>query len=158
MLSRFSCVQLFETPQTIAHQAPLSMGFSRREYCSGLPCPPRDLPNSGIEPMTLASPALVGSFFTTEPPGKPSPCSAHSLIWPQQPFIPQLPRLWAMFLKLSSYYELSVPAFLTHSLSIFFNFWFEQKCNCPMRKGTLHTLSVRVVFSPLIHTSCSSGR
>ena len=54
---------------TVAHQAPLSMGFSRQEYLSGLPFPPpRDLPNPGIEPM---SPALVGEFFTTEPPRKP---------------------------------------------------------------------------------------
>ena len=51
MLNHFSCVQLFATPWTIAHQAPLSMGFSGQEYWSGLlPCPPpRDLPNPGIE-------------------------------------------------------------------------------------------------------------
>ena len=48
---------------------PLSMGFSRQEYWSGLPCPPPgDLPNPGIKPK---SPALAGRFFTTEPPGKP---------------------------------------------------------------------------------------
>ena len=53
------------TPWTVARQAPLSMGFSRQEYCRGLPCPPPgDLPNSGIEPMSLASPALAGGFFT----------------------------------------------------------------------------------------------
>ena len=46
-----SRVQLFATPWTVAHQALLSMGFSRQEYWSGLPCPPpRDLPNPGIEP------------------------------------------------------------------------------------------------------------
>ena len=46
------------------HQAPLSMGFSRQEYWSGLPCPPPwDLPNSGIELMSLMSPALAGGFF-----------------------------------------------------------------------------------------------
>ena len=51
---------------TIAHQAPLSMGFSRQEYWSGLPCPPPgDLPNPGIEPASLLSPALAGGFFTT---------------------------------------------------------------------------------------------
>ena len=56
MLSRFSRVPLFVTPWTIAHQAPLSMGFSRQEYWSGLPCPPTgDPPYSGIE---LMSPAL----------------------------------------------------------------------------------------------------
>ena len=47
-------------------QAPLSMGFSRQEYCSGLPFPsPEDLSYSGIEPMSLTSPALAGRFFTT---------------------------------------------------------------------------------------------
>ena len=65
-----SRVQLFVTFWTVAHQAPLYMGFSRREYRSGLPCPPPgDLPNPGIEP---ASPASAGGFFTTEPPGKPN--------------------------------------------------------------------------------------
>ena len=61
-----SCLRLFETPWTVAHQATLSMGFSRQEYWSGLPCPPpRDLPNPGTEPTPPASPALVGRFFTT---------------------------------------------------------------------------------------------
>ena len=55
----------FVTPWTVAHQAPLSMGFPRQEYWSGLPCPPPgDLPNPGIEPASLASPALAGGFFT----------------------------------------------------------------------------------------------
>ena len=52
--SRFSHVQLFVTPWTIAHQAPPSMGFSRQEYLSQLPCPPPgDLSNPGIKPMSL---------------------------------------------------------------------------------------------------------
>ena len=64
-----SYVQLLVTPRTVAHQAPLSIGFSRQEYWSGLPFPsPGDLPDPGIEP---ASPALAGGFFTTEPPWKP---------------------------------------------------------------------------------------
>ena len=59
VLSRFSRVRLFATPWTVAHQAPLSMGFTRQEYWSGLPCPsPGHLPDSGINPMTPASPAL----------------------------------------------------------------------------------------------------
>ena len=63
MLSCFSHVQLFVTPWTIAHQAPLSMGFSRQEYWSQLPFPsPGDLPDPGIKP-TSASPALVDGFF-----------------------------------------------------------------------------------------------
>ena len=58
-----SHVQLFETPWTVAHQAPLSMGFSRQEYWSGLSCLlPGDLPHPGIEP---ASPTLAGGFCTT---------------------------------------------------------------------------------------------
>ena len=72
-----SHVQLFVTPQTVAHQAPLSMGLSRQEYWSELPFPhPRDFPNPGIKPMSAVSPTLVGRFFTAEPPGKPSdsPC------------------------------------------------------------------------------------
>ena len=52
MLSRFSRVQLFVTPWTVACQAPLSMGFSGQEYWSGLPCPPPgDIPEPGIELM-----------------------------------------------------------------------------------------------------------
>ena len=64
-----SRVQLFVTLWSIAHQAPLSMGFSRQEYWSGLPFPsPGDLPNSGIEP---SSPALQAGSLTSELPGSP---------------------------------------------------------------------------------------
>ena len=67
-----SCVQLFATPWTVAHQTPLSMEFSRQEYWSGLPFPSLgDLPDPGIEPTSLASLALAGRFFTSVPPGKP---------------------------------------------------------------------------------------
>ena len=63
-----SYVQLFVTPGIVAHQAPLSMGFPRQEYWNRLPfSPPGDLPNPGIEPGSLASPALAGGFFTTSP-------------------------------------------------------------------------------------------
>ena len=55
-----------------ALQAPLSMGFSRQEYWSGLPCPPPgDLPNPGIQPKSLTSPALGGRFFTTSTTWEP---------------------------------------------------------------------------------------
>ena len=71
MLSR-SVVSDSATSWTVARQAPLSMGFSSQEYWSGLLCPPAgDLPNPGIKPISLMSPALTGRFFTTEPPGKP---------------------------------------------------------------------------------------
>ena len=62
---------------TVAHQAPLSMGFSRQEYWSGLPCPaPGDLPNPGIEPR---SPALQVDSLTSEPPEKPKNTGVGSL-------------------------------------------------------------------------------
>ena len=66
-----SCVhaqslQLCLTLWTVAHKAPLSMGFSRQEYWSGLPCPPPgDLPNLRIKPPSLMSSALASGFFTT---------------------------------------------------------------------------------------------
>ena len=59
------------TPWAVARQAPLSMGFSRQEHWSGCHFLLQDLPNPGIEPASLTSPALAGRFFTTEPPGKP---------------------------------------------------------------------------------------
>ena len=61
-----SHVRLFVIPWTVAHQAPLSMGFPRQEYWSGLPCSPPGVPPSpGVEPESLVSPALTGGFFTT---------------------------------------------------------------------------------------------
>ena len=63
------CVQLFETPWTVTCQAPLSIGFPRQEYLSGLPFPyPGDLPDSGIEHMSLVLPALAGGFIPTRAP------------------------------------------------------------------------------------------
>ena len=65
VLSCFSHVWLFVIPWTVAHQAPLSLGFSRQEYWSGLSLPPLgDLPIPGIKPSSLMSPTLVGRFFT----------------------------------------------------------------------------------------------
>ena len=90
-----SCVRLFVIPQTVAHQTPLSMGFSQQEYWSELPCPPPgDFPDPGIEPI---SPALAGRFLTTEPPGNPCAkfkgwqfkCSGHS-----DPGLSTSPSLW----------------------------------------------------------------
>ena len=61
----------FETPWTVAYQAPLSVGFSRQEYGSRLPFSPSgDLPDPGIEPVSPESPAWAGGFFTTESPEK----------------------------------------------------------------------------------------
>ena len=82
-LSHFSCVWLFATLWAVAHQAPLSMGFSRPKYWSGLPCPPaEDLPDPGIEPKSLKSPALAGDSLPRVPPGKPHP-SLHPLPFTQ---------------------------------------------------------------------------
>ena len=71
MLSRIGHVQLFETLWTVALQAPLSMGFSRQEYWSGLACPPPgDLPDPGVKPTSPMSPGLQADALPTEPPGK----------------------------------------------------------------------------------------
>ena len=66
MLSRFSHVPLFATLWIVAHQAPLSMGFSKQEYWSGLSFPTaQDFPDPEIKPVSIMSPALVGMFFIT---------------------------------------------------------------------------------------------
>ena len=76
-----SLVCLFETPQTVVYQAPLSKGFFRQEYWSGLPCPPPgDPPDPGTEPFSPASPALTGGVPTTAPPGKPPPHDTRRLL------------------------------------------------------------------------------
>ena len=68
LVKSLSRVRLFGTPWTVDHQAPLSMGFSRQEYRSGLPFPsPGDLPDPGIEP---GSPTLKADALPSEPPGK----------------------------------------------------------------------------------------
>ena len=77
LLSRFSHVWLFATLWTVALQALLSMGFSRQEYCSWLSYPPEDLPDPGIEPAALMSPALEAGSLSLVPPGKPT--QTHSL-------------------------------------------------------------------------------
>ena len=72
MLSHFRQVRLFVTLWTVAHQAPLSMGFSRKEYWSGFPCPsPGDLANPRTEPMPSVSPALQADSLPTKQHGKP---------------------------------------------------------------------------------------
>ena len=72
-----SCVRLFATPWTVAHQPPLSMGFPRPKWLSGLSFPtPRYVPDPGIKPASPVTPALAGRFFTTAPPmGSPSLCN-----------------------------------------------------------------------------------
>ena len=68
----FSRVQLYVTPWSVAHQAPLSMGFSRHKYWNGLPCPPPgDLPNPGIEPASPVAPALQANPLSLSHQGSP---------------------------------------------------------------------------------------
>ena len=83
VLSHFSRIQPFATLRTVAHQAPLSMRFSRQEHCSGLPCPPPgDLPHPGTEPLSLsllhwqADSLPLALPFTSKPPE-----AACDLIW-----------------------------------------------------------------------------
>ena len=64
VLSHFSRVRLFATLWTVARQVPLTIGFSRQEYGVGCP-PPGDLPDPGVKPASLMTPALRGRFFTT---------------------------------------------------------------------------------------------
>ena len=100
ILSCFCRVWLFATPWTVACQASLSMGFSRQEYWSGLPLPPPgDLPNPGIKPVSLMSPALTGGFFTS------------STTWEAQ--LPQL--AWNFTSKDADYETRKLGAFGTQS-------------------------------------------
>ena len=87
VVGSLSRVQFFATPQTVVGQAPLSMGFPRQEYWSGLPFPSLgDLPNSGIKPR---SPALHADSLPAEPPGKPKNIEVGSLSLLQQIFLTQ---------------------------------------------------------------------
>ena len=93
MLSR---VRLFETPWIVAHQTPLSMGFSRQECWSGLTFPsPGDLPNPGIQPE---SPVLWADSLPSEPPGNPPVDQRYSPVLGRPSFIisPQITLVWLM--------------------------------------------------------------
>ena len=88
VLSPFGRVQLFTTLWAAAHQAPLSMGFSRQERCLGLACSPLgDLPNPGIEPASPASPALAGGFFTTSATWEALTAGGVHLIYSFTPYV-----------------------------------------------------------------------
>ena len=71
VLSLFISLQYYAILWTVAHETPLSTGFSRQKYWAGLPCPPPgDLPDPGTAPMSLMSPVLAGRFQPLGPPGK----------------------------------------------------------------------------------------
>ena len=79
VLSHFSHIQLFASVQTVASQAPLSMGFPRQEYWSGLPCPPpEDVPDPGIEPTSPTSSASEADSLPLSHQGNPSCCTRPS--------------------------------------------------------------------------------
>ena len=81
VLCCLSHIQLFATSWSVALVAPLSTGFCRQEYWSGLPFPsPEDLSDSGIEPMSPVAPALQADFCTTEPPGTPTTVPQRDII------------------------------------------------------------------------------
>ena len=115
-----SCVQLFATLWTVAHQAPLSMEFPRQACLSGLPFPPpSDLPNLGIEPMF---PALAGGFFTTDPLRKPH---YHQHQHHQKPSL----------------------TFTKKVVFFFFFFWLKECPSTPVNKSIKITFSFRSVTS-----------
>ena len=93
-----SLVQLFSTPCTVAHQAPLSMGFSGQEYWSGLPFPsPVELPDAGIE---STSSALAEGFFTSEHLGSPENRAMlfkHLIVICTVPVVPVGQRIWGAY-------------------------------------------------------------
>ena len=92
LVKSLSHVRLFATLRSIAHQAPLSMGFSRQEYWSGLPFPsPGDLPNPGVKPR---SPTLQAYALTSEPTGKPRKMKMLEQIYHLRS--PHLPKLLKM--------------------------------------------------------------
>ena len=123
-LSHFSHVWLFVTTWTVAHEAPLSMGISRKEYWNGLPClPPGDLPSPGIEPTSFMSPAWVGEFIGRWVPPGPT-CRFQNYLL--------LPIMWANSLKYLSNIHLSthilLVQFLWRTLTIIPNKIETQQC------------------------------
>ena len=106
LVTQSSRVWLFATPWTVAHQAPLSMGFSRQEYWSEFPFPSAGhLPNPGIELPSPVSPALQADSLPTELLGKPETKSTMEylpLLWNELPFWRTFPIPWSVFLYVSS--------------------------------------------------------
>ena len=108
LLSR---VRLFATPWTVAHQAPLSVGFSRQEYWSGLPFPsPGDLPDPGIEPR---SPASRADTLTSEPPGKPLLHKDRSKSLSSALIICRMTSLWIPQITVSNQIKSLIPCWKT---------------------------------------------
>ena len=114
MLSRFSHVQVFVTPWVASHQAPLSMGFSRQEYWSALPCcPPGTRPNPGIEPR---SPTLRVDSIPPEPQEKGEGLVKHADFWASHPEILN-PYFWNQAHELAGAWRVTLWKTLLQSLS-----------------------------------------
>ena len=110
---RLSHIWFFVTPWMVAHQAPLSMEFSRQEYWSGFPFPPsRDLPDPQFKPVSLVSSALAGRFFTSVPLGSPChiivTCYLRDLVYVSSPpWIPaSSPIKWGQYFKAPSNFNM----------------------------------------------------
>ena len=116
-----SCLTLCDLMDCVAHQAPLSMEFSKQEDWSGLLFPtPEDLPNPGIEPAFLGPPALADGFFTTVPPGKPV-WIINSINW-SPTLYKDISIFYFMFIRFKS------SCLITVTLIVVWNFIF--KCIC----------------------------
>ena len=137
VLSSFSRGQLSATPWTVARQAPLSMGFSRQEYWSGLQCPsPEDLANPSTEPRFLKSPALAGRFFTT---------SASWEAWNHQGFWNQLSSQYWLWVSKSfrTYYTYVIRTSQLKKCSVLVRWkWYPLEKSMPLVSEILTTFSV----------------
>ena len=122
----------FAFPWTAAHQVPLSMGFSRQEYWSGLPFPPPgDLPHPGIEPMSLVSLALAGGFFTTVPQGfhrKPLDPWTDGL-WSLCSWSSWTEKLWASYSNLSLWLTKALGSSYAHGELLSFLLMLKKICS-----------------------------
>ena len=119
LLSHLSHVQLFVTPWTAARQAPLSMGFPRQEYWSGLPFPsPGNLPDLWIEPMILTPLAPASEFFTTSTTWEARILILGPVFSPLTHYVPVSPVVYT--LTIGPLLGLGLSLFLKHSLYLFF--------------------------------------
>ena len=130
LLNCFSRVLLFVTPWTVAHQASLSMGFSRQAYWSWLPLPaPRGLPYPGIKPTVLTSPALAGRFFTTSATWEASVGIAQPLkISLKSEVVYPNKRQYPKKLKAKNGLQLLIDKFLEHSLLVPIQYLYSFSC------------------------------
>ena len=148
LLSHFSHVQLFVTPWTVVHQAPLSMGFSRQEYWSGLPFPsPGELPDPGIEPR---SPILQTDALLTELCGKPVSKGLRSIRVIQDQPILKISAFWQSLELCFNTWVLSFNIFLNRDPSLFtlpqldWGVKIYKSWNCSLLTKTKHYMVVNI--------------